>query len=345
MRRPPPAPASGGLGRQLPLLLLAAAAALLATRPHLAAAQPTAAAAAGSGPHVLISEFLASPPNTNASASAPAPAPGAVVALPGAAPSAPQSDWVELLNPGSSPVSLEGWTLEAGTGAKADRWKLPAAELPAGGYLVLLDGKAGAAGGAAATAAVVEGAGSIKLLPIDGFKLSKGGDPLTLLRPDGGTASATGAVVHQLEGVSFGLPAGAQAAEAAGPPQYTFLQQPTPGAPNSAARPAGPFIFRSVCVAVLTLLDIYAGANARLLFKLPPSFTPHASTQKPNRPQRQARARRPHPSRPRPGRYSPHRPQQRRGGPSGKPGVARQLRSGADGGDGGRSRGGRWCEG
>ena len=51
------------------------------------------------------------------------------------------SDWVELLNAGAAPASLGGWTLVAGDpGSKmADRWQLPAVDVPPGGYVVLIE--------------------------------------------------------------------------------------------------------------------------------------------------------------------------------------------------------------
>jgi hypothetical protein len=51
----------------------------------------------------------------------------------------------------------------------------------------------------------------------------------------------------QRPGVSFGLPGGGGGGggtPSGGGGGFTFLQTPTPGAPNAAALPAGPFIYR-----------------------------------------------------------------------------------------------------
>ncbi|KIZ03261.1 hypothetical protein MNEG_4701 [Monoraphidium neglectum] len=148
------------------------------------------------------------------------------------------TDWVELLNTGAAPTSLGGWVLSEGGqegGKGGGRWQLPPVDLPPGGYLVLI-GVGGA--GADNASQVEEGPGGIRLLPVPGLKLGAGGKALTLSQPDGRVASSTGEVIRQRPGVSFGLPAGA----APGSPP-TFLQLPTPGAANSPAKPAGPFIF------------------------------------------------------------------------------------------------------
>ena len=49
--------------------------------------------------------------------------------------------------------------------------------------------------------------------------------------------------IRQQAGVAFGVPGpAAPAARAAA--AYTYLQVPTPGAANGAAKPEGPFIFK-----------------------------------------------------------------------------------------------------
>src|SRR5206468_5590943 len=46
------------------------------------------------------------------------------------------SDWIELFNSGTTTVSLDGWFLTDETG-NLRKWRLPASNLPAGGYLVV----------------------------------------------------------------------------------------------------------------------------------------------------------------------------------------------------------------
>ncbi|KAI8471595.1 MAG: coth protein-domain-containing protein [Monoraphidium minutum] len=171
---------------------------------------------------VVISEVVADPASASSGALA-SPATGE------------PSDWAELHNLGPAPANLGGWVLVAGEpGARgADRFELPPVELPAGGFLVITE----AADGAAAPQAA-DGPGGARLLPLPGFAVSRRGERLSLLRPDGSTAYTTGEVVAQQEGVSFGLPAGAPPGAAP-----TFLLRPTPGAANSAAKPSGPLIY------------------------------------------------------------------------------------------------------
>jgi hypothetical protein len=82
----------------------------------------------------VISEFLA----------AHAPNGSAPLAPPGAPPGDGARDWVELLNASPAPVDLAGWALEAGGKNKGEAWVLPAVQLPAGGYIVLIGGGKGA---------------------------------------------------------------------------------------------------------------------------------------------------------------------------------------------------------
>ncbi|MCC6435956.1 MAG: CotH kinase family protein [Acidimicrobiales bacterium] len=82
-------------------------------------------------------------------------------------------DWVELTNPGSTPVDLAGWSL-SDSASNPSMWTFPAVTLPAGGTIVVFaDGK------------------DIKTDPArlhTNFKLSAGGEYLGLYRPDGSLA-------------------------------------------------------------------------------------------------------------------------------------------------------------
>jgi hypothetical protein len=84
------------------------------------------------------------------------------------------SDWIELYNTNSAAVNLSGWSLTDDP-TRVDRWFFPATNLPSRGFLVVFSsGKNRAVAG----------------LPLHtDFGLSKGGDYLALVRPDGTVAS------------------------------------------------------------------------------------------------------------------------------------------------------------
>jgi hypothetical protein len=126
-----------------------------------------------------------------------------------------QVDWIELHNPGTVPADLTGWYLTDVRDRKTE-WKFPATILPAGGYLVVFaSGKDHRTAGA----------------PLHtNFKLNADGDYLALVKADGVTVAQEWAVPALPADVSYGLPRGATTP--------TLLAQPTPGAANSAARPA-----------------------------------------------------------------------------------------------------------
>src|SRR5262245_45412187 len=80
------------------------------------------------------------------------------------------SDWIEIHNPSGSPASLSGWSLTDDP-RHVRRWRFPAVEIPAGGYLVVFaSGKDRAVAGAP--------------LHTD-FHLDAAGEYLALLDPSG----------------------------------------------------------------------------------------------------------------------------------------------------------------
>jgi len=84
------------------------------------------------------------------------------------------SDWIELYNTNTTTVNLSGWSLTDDP-ARVDRWYFPATNIATKGFLVVFaSGKNRAVAGAP--------------LHTD-FGLSKGGDYLALVRPDGSVAS------------------------------------------------------------------------------------------------------------------------------------------------------------
>jgi hypothetical protein len=133
------------------------------------------------------------------------------------------SDWIEITNPDSVPVSLAGYHL-TDTPANPRKWTFPAVTLDPGSALVVF------ASGKNRT----DPPGRLHT----NFQLSSGGDYLALAGPDGETVISAFAPVYppQFENVSFGLEPGAA------PPAWSFFSSPTPGAPNGGGTRAGPII-------------------------------------------------------------------------------------------------------
>ncbi|GAB4823908.1 hypothetical protein N2152v2_010954 [Parachlorella kessleri] len=140
--------------------------------------------------------------------------------------------WVELFNPGTSPVSLQGYKLtDEADGSTA--WTFPAVTIAAGQYIVIfLDGK--------------DITDPSKPLHTS-FKLSKDHDYLALLSPSGVVVSVFRYPMLPAD-VSFGTvgTAGVVSAQQERPPGvYAVLLSPTPGQPNSGPRPDGPLVIRT----------------------------------------------------------------------------------------------------
>src|SRR5947208_8299856 len=130
-------------------------------------------------------------------------------------------DWIEIYNTSSSPVNLDGWHL-TDDAHDLTKWRFPAANLDAGGFLVVFaSGKDRRVAGA----------------PLHTqFKLSADGEYLALVEPDGVTIATEFApkFPRQVPDVSFGLGLGSQ-----GP----YFLTPTPGPLNgSGAVDLGPVI-------------------------------------------------------------------------------------------------------
>ena len=101
------------------------------------------------------------------------------------------SDWIELHNPGTMPVNLDGWFLTDTTN-NLMRWRIPATNIAANGFLVIFaSGKNRAVPGAR--------------LHTD-FNLSGNGEYLGLVRPDGTIASEFAPLFpEQFDNVSYGF--------------------------------------------------------------------------------------------------------------------------------------------
>jgi hypothetical protein len=102
------------------------------------------------------------------------------------------SDWIELHNPGSAAVNLDGWYLTDSTN-DFTKWRIPATNITGNGYLVIFaSGKNRAVPGAPLHA---------------NFNLSGGGEYLGLVRPDGVTIASEFAPLfpEQFDDVSYGI--------------------------------------------------------------------------------------------------------------------------------------------
>ena len=105
------------------------------------------------------------------------------------------SDWIELHNPGTAPIDLEGWFL---TDDPLDltKWELPAATMDAESYLIVF--------------ASSKNNPPVGELHAD-FKLDGDGEYLALVKPDGETITTEFDIFpQQVPDVSFGLGVNAQ---------------------------------------------------------------------------------------------------------------------------------------
>ncbi len=136
------------------------------------------------------------------------------------------SDWIEIHNPDTGPVSLAGYHL-TDDAAHLDKWTFPAVTLDAGDYLVVF------ASGKNRT----DPAGRLHT----NFKLAAEGEYLALVAPDGVTAASAFAPAYppQFDNQSFGL------SQPDSSSVWSYFSTPTPGAPNGSGIPAGP-VFETV---------------------------------------------------------------------------------------------------
>jgi hypothetical protein len=145
------------------------------------------------------------------------------------------SDWIELHNPGETPVSLDGWYLTDDLGRRT-KWRLPAVVLAPGGHLVVF-------------ASNKDRSDPTRPLHTN-FALSAGGEYLALVEPDGLTVAHDYAPAFppQKDDISYGTVLLADGTRAA-----SYLRTPTPGADNGGpaalmlaqtvafSRPSAPF--------------------------------------------------------------------------------------------------------
>ena len=123
------------------------------------------------------------------------------------------SDWIEILNPDSSPVNLGGWFLTDDP-ERLNKWSFPSTVLPSNArLLVFASGKDRRVTGAQLHA---------------NFQISSDGEFLALVRPDGVVVSSFGpALAKQKPDVSYGLVGNTGT--------NGFLAAPTPGTANASA--------------------------------------------------------------------------------------------------------------
>ena len=102
-----------------------------------------------------------------------------------------RSDWIEIYNPGTTPVDLAGWHL---TDDKAlpTQWTFPAVTVPAGGFLRVW--------------ASERGDNNVGFPLHTNFRLGGDGEYLALIQPDGTPTSEFDPYPAQRPNVSYGLP-------------------------------------------------------------------------------------------------------------------------------------------
>src|SRR4051812_86938 len=144
----------------------------------------------------IINEFLASNKHTNMDENG------------------DSSDWIEIYNPNSSKISLNGYFLTDKT-IDLTEWKFPNVSLAGKGYLLVwASGK--------------DRTDPAKPLHTN-FKLAESGGYLGLIEPDGHLAASDFSPQYppQSADVSYGLPPGGVVGNL-----NTYLRMPTPGAAN-----------------------------------------------------------------------------------------------------------------
>jgi hypothetical protein len=128
------------------------------------------------------------------------------------------SDWIELFNPDTTPVDLAGWYL-SDNASNRTKWRFPAVSIPAQGFLIVF------------------ASSKDRRDPADelhtNFALSADGEYLGLTQPDGTTVASAFAPAFpaQTTDVAYGIPGNTGTSLSAA----TFLQSPTPRAPNAPA--------------------------------------------------------------------------------------------------------------
>ncbi len=136
------------------------------------------------------------------------------------------SDWIEIHNSSGAAVDLQGWHLTDDS-RNLTKWSFPSVTIEAGQFLVVF----------ASGRDVVDDTGALHT----NFKISKDGEFLALVRPDGTSlATQLATFPEQLTDVSYGIPM-----DEFGDPlsqEFGYFDQPTPGAANPPTHSLGPQI-------------------------------------------------------------------------------------------------------
>jgi hypothetical protein len=150
-------------------------------------------------------------------------------------------DWIELYNPESFPVNLNGWSL-ADDPAESGRWIFPEITIPAGGYLIVFASAKDLTAGPQ---------------PHTNFRLKLAGEYLGLFSADSPRAEVSVVTYpEQRNDVSFGIdPQG----------QWRYYRAPTPAAANPVS-------------AISTVVESVYFSVKRGYFAAPFNLTLHCST-------------------------------------------------------------------
>lgn len=167
-------------------------------------------------------------------------------------------DWLEIHNPDTTPVDLNGWYL-TDSARTLTKWRIPAVTIAPGGYLLVF-------------ASSKNRTDPTRQLHTN-FELSAGGEYLGLIRPDGVTAASEYAPTFppQVANISYGITQPAVVTEV---PQFGFFGSPTPGSRNggaaSLALPASVGFSRAAgtFVGTVTISLTGAAANQRIRYEL-----------------------------------------------------------------------------
>ena len=139
-------------------------------------------------------------------------------------------DWIEIYNPSSLSVNLDGWYLTDSKGNLA-KWRFPATNMAGGGFLVVF------------------ASGNDRRIPgarlHTSFSLSAGGEYLALVKPDGSTVASEFNPNYpgQVPDVSYGVAQFADGNLLTAGTNGVYFTKPTPGAANAGgATTPGPVI-------------------------------------------------------------------------------------------------------
>lgn len=137
-------------------------------------------------------------------------------------------DWIEIYNPSTGTISLDGWFLTDSTN-NLNKWRFPAINLPASRFLVVF-------------ASEKDRRNVVGPLHTN-FRLSAEGEYLALVKSDGVTVASQFTFPGQVADVSFGIPQLGEPPNLSAGSNAVYFTLPTPGALNGGGTDApGPSI-------------------------------------------------------------------------------------------------------